>query len=260
MKLYSLPQIYDIAFSWDVGDEIKFFSGLFARYVPFPVQKILEPACGPGRLLRSLPEDGYQVLGYDNSVETVEFANRRLKELSLADASRAVVGNMVDFKFSPPLDAAINSINSIGYLLEDDDVISHYRNLGDSLRPGAIYIVHCSCAWDQVPPVAEGKENAWTFKRDDMKVRTCWWIESEDRSAKRSHHVCRMEIETREESEVLEELHELRLWTLEDLRSLAARSGRFRLDSIYNEKFEPVSMTQHISGELGNLYFIFARV
>jgi len=50
-KLYDLPKYYDVAFSWDISQEIELFRELFMNHVPFGVKKILEPACGTGRFL-----------------------------------------------------------------------------------------------------------------------------------------------------------------------------------------------------------------
>ncbi|MDI6810533.1 MAG: hypothetical protein QMD80_02455 [archaeon] len=45
-RLYYLPGYYDLAFSYDVSGEIKFFAECFKRYADFDVRRILEPACG----------------------------------------------------------------------------------------------------------------------------------------------------------------------------------------------------------------------
>ena len=73
-KLYDLPQIYDIAFSWDNAQEISFFKTVYETHVPFPVKQILEPACGLGRFLRALPALGFKVTGYDNNPAMVHYA------------------------------------------------------------------------------------------------------------------------------------------------------------------------------------------
>lgn len=64
-KLYDHPQVYDIAFSWDNSEEISFFKTVFENEVPFPVKHVLEPACGSGRFLVTLPALGYRVTGYE---------------------------------------------------------------------------------------------------------------------------------------------------------------------------------------------------
>ena len=82
-KLYNIPKYYDIAFSWDLSYEIKLFRELFKRSVPFKVKCILEPACGTGRFLVSLPKYGYHVTGYDYNPKMVVYANKRIAEAGL---------------------------------------------------------------------------------------------------------------------------------------------------------------------------------
>ena len=73
-QLYNHPEIYDIAFSWDLGEEIRFFKRIFETHVPFPVKRVLEPACGTGRMLRALAGAGFQVTGYDDNPVMVQYA------------------------------------------------------------------------------------------------------------------------------------------------------------------------------------------
>ena len=94
--------------------------------------------------------------------------------------------------FPREFDAALNSINSLGYLLDDGDIVSHFRLTGEALKAGGIYIVHISCAWDGPPDM---DHNSWEMERDGVRVKTTWTIESEDRETRLSHHLCTMEIE-----------------------------------------------------------------
>jgi SAM-dependent methyltransferase len=139
-KLYNLPKYYDVAFSWDITFEIKLFKKFFKKYVPFEVKNILEPACGTGRFLVSFPEYGYHITGYDNSPEMIEYTQKRISDEGLRNRAAVITGDMRSTKFKTQFDAAINSINSLGYLLSDDDILSHLRNTGESLRSEGIYI------------------------------------------------------------------------------------------------------------------------
>ena len=147
-ELYRLPLYYDIAFSWDIEPEIEFFKTLFRDHVPFPVENILEPCCGAGRFLVAMPPHGYRMTGYDVSQEMLDYARGRVEEAGLSDSVELVRAEMQTARFERKFDAALNSINSLGYLLEDDDIVSHFRLTGEALKPGGIYIVHISCAHD----------------------------------------------------------------------------------------------------------------
>jgi len=252
-RLYDHPEYYDIAFSWDLTWEIDFFEKLFRRHVSHEVKTILEPACGSGRFLGELAQRGYRVKGYDINPTMVAYARKRIREAGIETHADVLEGDMRSACFEDRFDAAINSINSIGYLITDDEVLSHFRATGDSLKPCGIYIVHLACAWGRLPPPhTEG----WTLERDGISVKTTWNIDRQDRGRKRSHQACRLEIDDHGRHMVLEERHTLRLWFLDDLRQLVEASGRFRLEAIYDEKGDGVPLNARITGESGNHYYV----
>jgi SAM-dependent methyltransferase len=254
-ELYNLPRYYDVAFSWDIEPELDFLGEVFAEHVPFPVKRILEPACGTGRFLRALPAHGYSVTGYDASEAMLDYARQSLEEAGLAGAVLLLRAEMHTVRFDREFDAALNSINSLGYLLEDRDVVSHLRHTGQALKPGGVYVVHLSCAWDGRP---DTDHNSWLVERGGLKIRATWGIESEDRLARRSHQVCTMEIEENGTRSVLVERHTLRLWVYEEFLELIARSRAFELAAIYDESavHGRVPLESHINGEMGNLYYV----
>ncbi len=266
--LYSLPLYYDIAFSWDLEPELDVFEKIFAKHVPGPVERILEPACGTGRFLVTLPKRGYRVTGYDVSPEMLEHARSRVKDAGL---SRGASGNddpdgwaevieadMVYATVVPDeYDAALNSINSLGYLLTDREIVAHFRRTGFSLRPGGIYIVHISCAHEGEIPT-EGE--AWESERDGVRVKTTWRLFREELKSRRSFQSWEMVVHDGGRVMRFWDSHVFRLWTREDIERLAARSGVLELDAVYTERFEEVPAGTRITGELGNLYFILKSV
>ena len=254
-ELYNLPLYYDVAFSWDIEPEIDFLGQLFREHVPFPVERMLEPACGAGRFLVALPQHGYRVTGYDSSPAMLDYAREKVEKAGTSGDVTLVRAAMETAVFPREFDAALNSINSLGYLLDDDDIVSHFRLTGEALKPGGIYIIHMSCAWDG-PLHEEG--STWEMERDGVRVKTTWRIESEDRETRRSYHLCTMEIDDRGEKRVLIDRHTLRLWVCEEFREQILRSGTLELAAIYTEGagHESVPLDGHINGEMGNLYYI----
>jgi SAM-dependent methyltransferase len=254
-ELYNLPLYYDVAFSWDLEPEIDFFSQLFREHVPFPVERILEPACGAGRFLVALPRRGYRMTGYDTSPAMLDYARQKVEEAGTSGAVTLVRAEMEAAAFPREFDAALNSINSLGYLLDDEAIVSHFKLTGEALKPGGIYIVHISCAWDGPPDM---DDNTWEMERDGVRVKTTWAIESEDRAMRLSHQLCTMEIDNRGEKRVLVDRHTLRLWVYEEFRELVERSGSLELAAICAEgkTYESVPLDAHINGEMGNLYYI----
>ena len=50
-KWYDYPQYYDLAFRSETPMEADFLEGAGRKYCVFPVRRMLEPACGTGRLV-----------------------------------------------------------------------------------------------------------------------------------------------------------------------------------------------------------------
>jgi SAM-dependent methyltransferase len=75
---YDYPQYYDIAFRSETRLEADFFEAAFRKYCPFLVRRLLEPACGTGRLVREMAARGYRMAGFDLSEPSLAYLRRRL--------------------------------------------------------------------------------------------------------------------------------------------------------------------------------------
>lgn len=253
-ELYSHPEIYDIAFSWDLVEEIRFFKRVFETNVPFPVKHVLEPACGTGRMLRALAGAGFQVTGYDDNPFMVQYA----KDSIAADGKNAgvLLAEMASAEIQGEFDAAVNSINSIGYLHSDDDIVSHLKATGSSLRDNGVYVLHLNFAHKGELPAGD----FWTLERGGIRVNTSWRILNEDRESRLCHQVCTIVVERNGKTGRYEESHTLRLWQFSDLEKLARNSEAFEVAAIYGEDFVALEDKEYVSGEHGNVYVILRKV
>ena len=250
--LYASPEIYDVAFGWDLALELDFLESCWAAHVEGPVRRLLEPACGTGRLLEALALRGYDILGYDLSPEMVAFASRRLG----AHGGRALRGDMADFR--PPggtFDVAVNLVNSIGYLLEDDQVLAHFERVAEALRPGGVYIAQFNYAGE---PPELATFGPWGNRRGELSTTLTWTVAREDAAAKRSHQHARITARRGRKKLTIEEDHLLRLWTQEDVDALLDRSP-LQLVAVYHDRFDPYPIDVPRTGEYGNLYHVLAR-
>jgi 2-polyprenyl-3-methyl-5-hydroxy-6-metoxy-1,4-benzoquinol methylase len=73
---YDYPQYYDIAFQTHTSAEADFIEAACRRYCPFDARRLLEPACGTGRLITELAARSYQVTGFDISQPALKYASR----------------------------------------------------------------------------------------------------------------------------------------------------------------------------------------
>ncbi len=101
---YDYPQYYDIAFQAYTRREADFIEAACRKYCPFDTRRLLEPACGTGRLITELAARGYQVTGFDLSQSALSYLRRRLaRRLLHAETFEA---EMSDFRLGRPVDAA----------------------------------------------------------------------------------------------------------------------------------------------------------
>ena len=104
---YDYPRYYDIAFRSETRPEADFIEAACRKYCPFPARRLLEPACGTGRLLTALAGRGYRMTGVDLSRPSLEFLRKRLARRGLR--GRVMEADMADFRFPRPVDAAYST-------------------------------------------------------------------------------------------------------------------------------------------------------
>ena len=253
-QLYQRPKYYDIAFRDRQPFGADTIETCFRDHAVFPVRRILEPGCGTGRMLLPLAVRNYNVIGYDLSSYMVCYTESRIRENGLADRATVVQANMRTARFPRTFDSAINLDDTLRYLLTDDEMLVHFRNTARTLRPGGVYLVCVSSAWDD--PHSDKWDPRWTVFEGDVHIRAKWDIEAQDWKRKLSYEVCRLEIDDNGRRDVIEDKHIMRLLLLEDFVGLIRDSGCFELEAVYDQYYHRVSTTEHISGEMDELMYV----
>lgn len=145
---YDYPQYYDIAFRGDTKREVRFIENLCRKHLAPKAKagsnghsthwRLLEPACGSGRLVLDLARRGHDIIAYDVCKPMVDYVNDQLRRKGLK--AKVVTADMVDFRLSRKADAAFNLINTFRHL-KRVEAVQHLQAVADSLKPGGIYIV-----------------------------------------------------------------------------------------------------------------------
>ena len=162
-------QLYDIAFSWDVGPEVDWL--LERMRADRDVRAVLEPACGSGRMFPAFAERGVEIAGVDLSPEMLERAARRMTDAGLS-AARTLCADIRDFDLGRRFDGAICPINTFCYLLTRDDALAHLRCVARHLEPGARYLIQYELAgYDNYEPGTVDATSRWEMERDGVRVR-----------------------------------------------------------------------------------------
>jgi len=123
-----------------MSGEIRFIRTLIRRYCGAGRLKIIEPACGTGRVLLPLAQEGHDCTGIDISRSALEYLNARLEKKNLqADIHTA---DMADFSAGASrYDVAVCTVDSFRCLLTETAALEHLRCVSRHLKKNGIYLL-----------------------------------------------------------------------------------------------------------------------
>jgi SAM-dependent methyltransferase len=239
-KLYTdYAELYDILFDWDIEEEVDWLFERLGRPT-----SVLEPGCGSGRMLDSFARRGVEVVGFDLSPQMLELARERL-----GDRGKVSFADMTEFDLGRAFAGAVSPINTLLHL-SPEQLARHFDCMARHLEPGGSYLV-------QVGLIDEGSydpfaNSHWEASRDDTKLRGDWSDEEIDFELGVSRQRSRIEVlEGPRAGEVIEEIHDMTLWTPETWAT-AISSSPFREVATYDagKKGERPRVDQRATGGL----------
>lgn len=219
---YETPRYYDAIFDVDSDIEGAFLEAAFEKHAtPSPKgrRRVLEPACGSGRLMVEMAKRGWAVHGFDLEPNMVKFSTERLADEGLTGT--ASVGNMADFKVRGTFDLAHCFVSTFKYLLTEEDARGHLESVARALRPGGIYALGFHLSWYDY---REKTNERWIAKKDGAHVICTISGWPADRKTRREKVQARMK--------VLEDGIEKRAQTTWEFRSYDAKQVRSLLRSV----------------------------
>ena len=175
----SQAELYDLAFSWDVEEEVAW---LVDRFGP-GTTSVLEPFCGNGRLFPGFGRRGIETAGVDLSREMLAKAAARMASAGLARALLAEADTR-DFDLGRTFDAAFCPVNSFGYLHTEDDLVRHLACVARHLRPGSRYLVQLGLRdVENFRPLVVDTTSQWDEDTPNGRLRTTWKSGAFDRAS-----------------------------------------------------------------------------
>lgn len=117
---------------------------MYKNYAELSGGKILELACGSGRVLLPLAEEGYELTGVDNSAKMLEIAQQRLQEKELAGHCQLITQDMRKLQLGQKYRLAIIALGSFGHITTRKDQQSTLAAIRAHLSPGATLILDIS--------------------------------------------------------------------------------------------------------------------
>ena len=230
---YDTPLYYDVVFDEDTRLEGAFLEAASELYGRSNGQRVLEPACGSGRLLAEMASRGWRVTGFDSSKPMLAFARERLDGRGLNGT--LFEARMQDFRVRGKFDLAHCLVSTFKYLLSEGDAQAHLQGVARALAPGGIYVVGLHLT--QYGYEKRSRER-WVGRRGDTLV-TCniqgWPADAATRSERvRSRLVVEEHGETRRH----ETEWTFRTYDASELKALIARVPELEHVATYDFSYD----------------------
>lgn len=140
---YETPRWYDAIFDVDTPREVDFLEAVWERHATCDLgrrkRKVLEPACGSGRLMVELAKRGWTVAGFDLSRPMLDYARERLAAEGLR--GKLAEGALEGFDVGTGFHLAHCLVCTFQYVATEQGAVSHLRDVARALAPGGIYVL-----------------------------------------------------------------------------------------------------------------------
>jgi SAM-dependent methyltransferase len=253
MSWYDYPEYYDIAFRSESRPEADFIEAACRKYCRFKVLRLLEPACGTGRLIAELAARGYRMTGLDLSRPSLDYLRRRLARRRL-NAS-ILEGDMADFRLPRLVDAVYCTFDGFRHLLTEQAARRHLECVSNSLRPGGIYILGF-----HLLPLDASEEciERWTERAGRTQVTVTLRVLATDRRRRIERLRISLLVRKGQKEHRLRDEFPLRMYTAGQFRRLLKSVPAFELCDVYDFWYE-IDRPFKLSDELSDSVFILRK-
>ncbi|MBO0779079.1 MAG: class I SAM-dependent methyltransferase [Ktedonobacteraceae bacterium] len=145
---------------------------------------VLELACGSGRVLLPLAEEGYEVTGVDSSAAMLDIARQRLREEGLLECCTLVQQDMRDLHLDQKFRMAIIALGSFAHITTRTDQQKVLANIRAHLSPGGLFILDISNADARYMEELSGQllhQGSWQTGQDSVLTHFVSPASSSDR-------------------------------------------------------------------------------
>lgn len=251
---YDYPQLYELGFLKETPKESKFLEAVFKKYVPFPVNRVLELGCGSGRLVCDMATRGFSMTGLDLNPTALEYCKKKLKKLGVK--GETVVGDMTNFKFDQPFDAAVNAINTFRHLESEEAALAHLDCVAEHLKPGGVFVLSLHLL--PIDGDLWGTER-WAAVDKDLSVYYALTVVETSMKTRLEKLRISMLVKKKHESFRLSDHITLRIYTAPQLKSLVAKAKKFKLIAIHDFWYD-IESTQKLNAEAVDTILVLQRV
>ena len=231
--LYDYPAYYDLVYGSDWKAEFDFLSGCFQSYATISVNHVFEPACGTGRLLHRLADQGLRISGLDLNQHAVDYCNQRLARKGFAD--RVAQGDMSDFQLPATVDAGFNMINSFRHLLTEQQAVAHLQCMATAIKPGGLYVLGIHLTPTTVDPT---ESESWSAQRGHLCVVTELRCSERNLQQRTERFTMTYQVHTPTKRQQLEDTLVFRTYTAEQFRELLVQIPQWEIADTFDFHYD----------------------
>ena len=130
-----LSDTYDKFIGIDYDEWIAYIEEIWVKFGSRP-HLVLDLACGTGNFTIGLAGKGYDMIGIDNSAEMLSRARDKAGDKPILFSLQ----DMRHFELYGTVDACICMVDSINYLLEEDELSAAFGLVYNYLNPGGLFV------------------------------------------------------------------------------------------------------------------------
>lgn len=250
---YDYPHYFDLAFRDETRREVECLEAALNRYSRGKVRRMLEPACGSGRLIAAFCEHGFEMVGFDLNPAMIDYARKRIEKRG--HTADLFVGDMVDFRLKKPVDAAFNTFNSFRHLLTEEAARRHLQCVAAALRPGGIFILGLHLL---PPDASEESCERWIVRHGKLRLTVLLKVTSCDRRKRIEQLSVSYTAHRPTGKTTIRSQFPLRLYTARQMKSLLASVPELELLDVFDFWYE-LDEPLKLNDELGDTVLILRK-
>jgi len=246
-SIFTNPEIYHKAFSWDLTEESQFHSSLLTN----SDCKVLMPACGTGRYSYPLAKLGHEIMAFDLSKEMISYAKKNSmhsKIIYLQNDMRKMINIPMNH-----FDMAFLLNNSFRYILDREEAKHHLLLTSCTLKAGGFYLLEIGLNDNEQ---YLNKSVEWSVCQDSAETKARWTL----KSVKYPYCIDEVHITHSSEKgtvEINEEQYQL-IWTYSEL-ALAAKEANFEIYKIFDASRKNLRVEADYHQRAGKYYLLLRK-
>lgn len=239
----SFAEVYDIlTYDVDYNSRINYVEKLFKKFSQIPVNSVLDLACGTGTTTSMLADRGYEVIGVDSSAEMLNQAKSKQGERDILYLCQ----EMCDFELFGTVDAVVCLLDSVNYVLDEEDLIRCFKWVNNYLNPGGVFIFDINTKY-KLEQVLAG--NIFNDEQDGVFYSWENYFDDEE-------NICEFDInffvKNGKEYKRFNEVHYERAYSDKEIKNILKKSG-LELLAVYDD------LTENLPEKKSEKVFYIAR-